>query len=780
MVNHPYTVISSLYMGKTFRFCISPDPVKQFPDSSLIAPGLPSEKLTIHKDPLGMLMAKKRNLKFVFDPPTGNFRLFDSRGEIISGIAGTGKYESPFVFIRIQKNDMLYGFGASAAGLDRNRCDLILANSDTGGGSIQGRSHASFPFFLIKRGGQFFAVFLATTIPVTVHTSTSSRNPDGPGVRFRIAAPSDVDVFVFSGTLPEILDHYTRLTGRPQQLPLWALGYHLAGKVGQSQERLLAAAETIRETQIPCDAVHLDRSAMHRWRNFEWDLSRFPDPVELHRRLASIAIRTVVMTRPLIPVDNAFEPYRVGIEKGLFCIASENSNWIGKSKKGDVVLPDFTLLECRRWWEKLHAGVFNAGVSGIWNSENEPLLPSKHKGSNRFPVEEKIFDHDGNHIRLQNRYALLEAETTACAFQSFRPTERYFILSRAGSPGIQQYAISYTGENRIQWEDLRRNLHDILNLGLSGQPFAGGDTGGFLAQKGIKGLRSLIRDGDLYLRWMELGSLMPFFRTRTERWLPEREAWSWGEETLRLIKKQIQRRYRLLHYLYNLSFHAHRTGAPIVRPVFYEFPDVDPDRFKNQFCVGPALLAVPVLEPSAKSVQCHLPDGLWYEYESGKIFNGNGSYTLDVSPGYYPLFIRGGSILPVNAVRQNAEESIRSGLTVEIYPDQKMETKIRLDDGASLNEENYFEISFSAKRERNRNIQMDVSVVKHNYLPGIDIFRVRLPSGYRSMVFNGKRTEPLEEELLHEGRSLSVSTFALPLKSLHVEFEFRGGLEEMQ
>ncbi|MCK7502141.1 MAG: glycoside hydrolase family 31 protein [Comamonadaceae bacterium] len=256
------------------------------------------------------------------------------------------------------------------------------------------------------------------------------------------------------------------------------------------------------------------------------------------------------------------------------------------------------------------------------------------------------------------------AEATVAGLQSMRPDKRPFVLSRSGFLGIQRHAAVWTGDNHSSWEHLRENLHMVLNLGLCGLPMTGADVGGFgrgpCKYGAVKPLRP---SAELFVRWMELGALMPFFRVHRTLYAPRQEPWSFGRRALELCRRVLRRRYRLLLLLYRLALEAHSDGLPIVRPLFMHF-DVPKGRGAGQFLLGDGVLAAPILHSGATRREVWLPEGPWVDWNTGAIHCGGRSVSVDAPLGRTPIFIRPGTALFLAEPGRNAEETLRAPLAL--------------------------------------------------------------------------------------------------------------------
>jgi hypothetical protein len=207
------------------------------------------------------------------------------------------------------------------------------------------------------------------------------------------------------------------------------------------------------------------------------------------------------------------------------------------------------------------------------------------------------------------------------------PQRRPFVLSRAGYAGLQRHAAHWTGDAPSTWDTLRQTLPMLLGLGLSGLPFVGSDVGGYSGGASAA----------LYARWVALGSISPFFRGHTTRGVNNQEPWEFGPQVEEISRDLIQQRYQLLPYLYSLFHQAAETGAPVLRPLIYEFQD-DPAvrNLGSQAMLGPWLLCAPVTQPDAEVQPIYLPAGRWFELRSGALRSGPATVDEGVGPASFP------------------------------------------------------------------------------------------------------------------------------------------------
>jgi alpha-glucosidase len=436
--------------------------------------------------------------------------------------------------------------------------------------------------------------------------------------------------YVFAGpSLPRVVESYTELTGRIQAPPIWSLGYHHCRWYPYTANKVLQHAHTYRSRQIPCDSFWLDIDHMNGYRVFTWNDKLFPDPVSTFASLKEQGFRAVTIVDPGVKVEPGYPVYETGLEKNAFCLTKQGAIYQGQVWPGRTAFPDFVSEEARDWWGDLNAKHLQLGLSGIWNDMNEPATGDIPEDAMRFGGGK--YSHGDYH----NSYALLMAMATHKGFRKALPKLRPFILSRAGSAGIQRYAANWLGDNMSRWEHLAMSIPMSLGLGLSGQPFVGADIGGF-------GENS---EPELLVRWFQAASLSPFCRNHNDAEGVDQYPWSFGPEVERLCKAALDLRYRLLPYMYTAFIRATQDGTPVMRAMaFHDQSDPHLRGSDDQYLLGPDLLVAPIVEKGSTSRKVKLPKGEWFDWWSNASHQTR-EHSADAPLDKIPVYARAGSVI---------------------------------------------------------------------------------------------------------------------------------------
>jgi alpha-glucosidase len=328
---------------------------------------------------------------------------------------------------------------------------------------------------------------------------------------------------------------------------------------------------------------------------------------------------------------------------------------------------------------------------------------------------------------------LENARATYEGLLQLRPDERPFVLTRATYAGGQRYGFTWTGDNSATWNHLRLATQMVLNLGVSGISMVGADVGGFGSSPAP----------DLLTRWVELAAFSPLCRDHAAKGTLPHELWAAGPEHEAIHRRYIETRYRLLPYLYSLADEASRTGLPIMRPVFLEFPEVLApasgfDHVDTEFLLGPSLLVAP--PPFAETQDAYavsFPKGEWYDFWTGEKMPPQpiGPTIVEIataSPGAtfswpraihppldtMPVYVRGGSIVPFQPLILNTDETPNGPLELHVYPGPDCNGSIYFDDGHTFRYQQgeYLRQSFTCQTDAN-SMQVKFSARQGTYTP---------------------------------------------------------------
>lgn len=641
-----------------------------------------------------VLNVRKAPCRLCFTLPDGRPLLNDTAGHGWA-LTDDGRTETR-CWKALPPDGRFFGLGDKTFELDRRGRRLTFWNSDTYAyGPGQDPIYKSVPFLLglhpappsINEPDETwtgYGLFHDNTHRSYMDLGAPAENGAPAEDWWFGAEDGELRYVVFSGPdLKRPLRRYADLTGHIPLPPRWSLGYHQSRWNYHDEGYARWIAHEFRRRDLPLECVHLDIGHMNGFRVFTWDRDSFPNPKRLHEHLTELGVRSVVIVDPGVKIDEDYDVYTEGRRWGLYCNNLDGSPFTDTVWPGEVHWPDFSKPEARSWWSQLHQRYLDDGVTGFWNDMNEPAI----LGGRDFPdeVEFAYGDRDTGpttHREAHNVYGLLMARATYEGLREVRPQERPFLLTRACFSGSQRYAAAWTGDNVSTWDHLLLSLRICQSLSASALAFCGSDIGGFAGQP----------TGELYARWMQAGVVTPFMRTHySHEETDQQEPWAFGDEIEHACRTALRLRYRLLPYLYTVFEACTRTAAPVMRAMVLEHPG-DPETHHghdDQFYVGDALLAAPVVEDGARNRNVYFPavEGGWTNFASGH-FATKGGETISVEAplDHLPLFIRAGRVVPLHPHMLYSEDVKPEALTLRLAPGSGR-SEVYLDDGLSFSHE---------------------------------------------------------------------------------------------
>ena len=593
-----------------------------------------------------------------------------------------------------------FGLGDKTGQFDRGGQAYTLWNTDVGPQESVDPLYKSIPFFLAVSGTHSYGLFLDNTWRTWFDFGKQARNVLAFGAE---GGPIDY-YFIYGPTPKHVVESYADLTGKPPLPPLWALGFQQSRYSYTPESQLRGIANRLRADKIPSDVVYLDIDYQDRNRPFTVNPKTFPNFPGLVSDLRKQHFHLVNITDLHIAhaANQGYAPYDSGHAADQFVKNPDGSEFVGVVWPGPAVFPDFTRAQTREWWGNLYQGFVKDGVSGFWNDMNEPSVfdgPDKTMPLNTVHrIEEPGFaTRTATHSEIHNIVGLENARATYEGLLKLRPDERPFVLTRATYAGGQRYGFTWTGDNSATWNHLRLASQMVLNLGISGIPFVGADVGGFNGSP----------SPELLTRWVELAAFSPFFRDHATKGSLPHEIWNNGPGPEAVRRRYIETRYRLLPYFYTLAEEASRTGLPLMRPVFLEFPEIFApsypgfDNLDAEFLLGQDLLiAPPPFGEMANGYAVSYPPGTWFDFWTGEKMppqpHGPDIVTVanaapdakfpeprEIHPPIetLPVYVRAGSIIPFQPLIQNTDETPNGPLELDVYPGPDCSGSLYLDDG---------------------------------------------------------------------------------------------------
>lgn len=502
--------------------------------------------------------------------------------------------------------------------------------------------------------------------------SSTEFEDDGSVFSFTSEVGDASDYYVILGhDMDGAISGYRRLTGTAPMFGKWAYGFWQSKERYRSFDELESVVREYRSRGIPLDNIVQDWEYWgdkSRWNALEFDEGHFPEPERAIRRLHS-----VYNVHFMLSVWPGFGP-KTRVYHSLDSIGAlfDERTWAGY-KVFDAYNPAARDI----FWKYFSEGLYSKGVDAWWMDATEP---SFRDGFTQEKQEERTKSAGSNYLgsfhRYLNTYSLVMMKDLYGRLRSAGDDRRVFIFTRSAFASQQKYGTAvWSGDVTGTWENMQKQLVAGLNLSVSGIPYWTSDTGGFY----VCGRDGIYPDGlgseeyrELYTRWFQFGAFTPIFRAHGTD-VP-REVWQFGEPGSLYYDSQvryIRLRYRLIPYIYSLSYRVTSEGYTLMRPLAMDFAsDRRALESDDSYMFGPAFLVRPVFSPVSEedTVSTYLPgDGIWYDFDSGQVCEGGRMHVRRSVPDELPLYVRGGSIIPMADVKQWACEYPDSHIELRVY-----------------------------------------------------------------------------------------------------------------
>jgi alpha-glucosidase len=590
--------------------------------------------------------------------------LYDLDGQVICEDEMGFHWEESFEFggnyVKMSKSspegENFFGLGDKPTHLNLKGKRLSNWNTDQYAyGKDLDELYKTVPFYIALHNKMAYGIFFDNTFKTHFDFCHERRNvtsfwADGGEMNY---------YFIYGPGIDQVVQKYTDLTGKPEMPPMWAMGYHQCKWSYYPESKVREIANQFRKHEFPCDALYLDIDYMDGFRCFTWNNTYFPSPKQMVDDLKAQGFQTIAIIDPGIKIDPDYSVFQEALEKDYFCKRADGSYMKGKVWPGECYFPDFTNPEVRQWWAGLYGELIEQiGIKGIWNDMNEPAVmevPGK-----TFPNDVR-HDYDGNpcsHRKAHNIYGMQMARATYDGVKKFAYPKRPFVITRAQYSGGQRYTSSWTGDNVATWEHLWLANVQVQRMSLSGMGFVGTDIGGFAEQP----------TGELFTRWVQLGSFHPFCRVHSSGHHGDQEPWSFNDEVLDITRKFVRMRYELLPYIYTMYHQYVQHGTPMIKPLVY-FDQTDAQTYyrTDEFIFGDQILVCAVQEPNALGRRMYMPKGGWYNWWTRELVEGGQELWVDAPLDKMPLFVKQGAIIPKYPVQQYVDQIRVETLKLELY-----------------------------------------------------------------------------------------------------------------
>lgn len=465
-----------------------------------------------------------------------------------------------------------------------------------------------------------------------------------------------IDYYVLYGPkADDVIAAYRKLTGPAPLLGKWVWGFWQCKERYSTQAEMLGIVSRFREHHMPLDGIVQDWQYWKAggWGSHEFDPERYPDPKgmvdAIHKMHAHILIS--VWARFDLGTANGKELEQAG---ALYPPVVPNVYPKGEGKWYDAFNPEGR----RIYWRQIHQRLGTMGMDGWWLDATEPEIGGKWGEYRAIPTAA------GPGATVFNAYPLM---TTTGIYEGQRAQtdrKRVVVLTRSAYAGQQRNsAISWSGDIQGTWEVFRKQIPAGLNFSLSGIPYWNTDIGGFFG-----GDPKDPKYQELFVRWFQFGAFTPMFRVHGTG--AGKEFWQFDEPTQKTLERFERLRYRLLPYIYSVSWQVTHNGSSMLRPLVMDFAnDREALNIADQYLFGPALMVNPVIEPGATSRSVYLPaKTAWYDFWTGKRETAGRRVDASAPIESMPLYVPAGSILALGPAVEYVDQKPADPLEVRVYP----------------------------------------------------------------------------------------------------------------
>ena len=544
-----------------------------------------------------------------------------------------GDYRLTVRFVSGQK-EKIYGMGQyQQPYLDLKGADLELAHRN---------SQASVPFMISSLGYGFLW-----------NNPAVGRVNFGKNITtWEAYSTKKLDYWITAGDTPaEIEESYANAAGKVPMMPDYAMGFWQCKLRYQTQEELLEVAREYKRRNLPISVIVVDFFHWPLQGEWKFDPTYWPNPDAMIAELKEMGIELMVSIWPT--VDYRSENFKEMDDKGLL-IRVESGYPISMDFMGNTLHYDATNPEAREYvWQKAKQNYYEKGIKVFWLDEAEPEYTVYDFENYRY--------HLGPDVQVGNIYPVMYAKTFFDGMKA-EGQENIINLLRCAWAGSQRYgALVWSGDIKSSFPSIKNQVAAGLNMGLAGIPWWTTDIGGFFGAN--------VKDPEfheLLIRWFQYGCFCPVMRLHGYRWplQPQQgttggaecvsgapnEVWSYTTQVYDILSEYLRMRERLRPYVTKRMQEAHEKGTPVMRPMFYDFPD-DPIcwEVETQYLFGPDILVVPITDAGCRTIEVYLPAGAsWTNAWSGEKFQGGQWITADAPIEQIPLFARDGFDIPVH------------------------------------------------------------------------------------------------------------------------------------
>lgn len=563
----------------------------------------------------------------------------------------------------LTSNEVLFGGGARALGMNRRGNRLQLYN----------KAHYGY-----EKHSELMNYTMPIVISSNMHMIHFDNAPIGyldldskknNTLSYETISGRKTYQIIVGDSWKNLIHNYTNLTGKQPLPPRWALG-NFSSRFGyHSQAETEATIKAFKDEEIPVDAVILDlywfgKDIKGTMGNLEVYKDSFPNVKKMITDFEAQGVKTVFITEPFILTTS--KRWQEAVDKDILAKDSVGNPFKFDFYFGNTGLIDIYNPKGKKWFWNIYKDIADLGVHGIWGDLGEPEVHP-----------EKLLHATGTANEKHNIYGHDWAKLVYEGYQKDFPSQRPFILMRAGYSGSQRFGlIPWSGDVNRTWGGLYSQVEISLQMAMQGLAYMHSDLGGFAGAN---------LDDELYARWLQYGVFQPIYRPHAQEEVPSEPVFR-ASKAKALAKKAIELRYKLLPYNYTLAYENNQYGTPLMRPLFFEEPQ-NTALFNNAstYLWGNDFLITPIVNPGVILKDMYFPkNAIWFDFYSDEKVIGGQTKKVEVVPEQIPTYVRAGAFIPMAKPMQSTTAYNGKFIELHYYHDAsitKSSGKLYNDDG---------------------------------------------------------------------------------------------------
>lgn len=573
---------------------------------------------------------------------------------------------------KMDADDIVYGLGEANRGINKRGYIYVSDCSDIPDHTEDLRCLYAAHNFIIISGQNHIGLFF--DYPAVITFDIGYTRQDTITVHCNEA---NVNLYVIDGdSAYDVVKQFRKIIGRSYIPPKFAFGFGQSRWGYVTPDDFRTVVDGYRKNHIPLDMVYMDIDYMKDYKDFTVNEENFPDFKGFVDEMKARKIHLVPIIDAGVKIEDGYDVYEEGVEKGYFCKKEDGSNFVAAVWPGRTHFPDMLNKDARKWFGDKYKRLIDAGIDGFWNDMNEPAIFYSDEGMAELkdflkdyindtegkipyfaifehlgkiknsPEDYKRFYHnvDGvrvRHDKVHNIFGYNMTRAAGEAFERIAPDKRILMFSRSSYIGMHRYGGVWTGDNKSWWSHLLLNIKMMPSLNMCGFLYTGADLGGFGADT----------TRDLLMRWLAFGVFTPLMRDHAAAGTRKQECYQF--ENVEDFANLISVRYRLIPYLYSEFMKAALSDDLYFKPLAFVYPEDEmAANVEDQLIIGNEIMIAPVYTQNAKGRYVYLPEDMLFVK-----FMGDGSIvTEEMSAGHHyiqvalnevPMFIRKGFCIPL-------------------------------------------------------------------------------------------------------------------------------------